>query len=193
MHAIEAQIRTFCKAHPRQAIGILVGLGVLGALAIGASFWGTAQWQAYHLTGTVLTLELPAEPKTSQARLGGDISVLYQVSCQDVAVLAGGGAVPAGETPDARYIAEQAMDTIRGSQGVKQLKFQAGEELINGHPCLLVAGSFERDGVPSHLSGAFFLSKKAHAHVICLWSAQEGAVKASRILRSIQLQEPKEG
>lgn len=192
MKTFVKQIAMLCKAHPRQTLGIALGLVILGALAVVTSFLGTIEWRTYHLTGTILTLDLPAEPRASKAKLGGDVSALYQASCQEVAVFAGGGPIPPGEKADVRYIAEQVVNLLCRRPGITKLKYQMGPEHINGNPCLLVAGAFERDGVPSHLSGAFFVGKKAHAHVVCLWSNPKGANKAARILNTIELREPSE-
>lgn len=181
------RLKRLYEANPTRCAWAAVIVVTCLGLGIAGTVWLNSNWERYRLQGTLLTVDLPAEPTASRAGIDGKAGALYDLTLADIAVIASGGPVPAGEDLDPSAVVNQSLRFVRNAPDVSELKFQAGREVINGEPCILVAGTFLRDGVPARLTGAFFFTAEAHAHIICFWSDPKGAKKAARIMQSVRL------
>lgn len=171
---------------PRRRIAVVLVLALILGVGLTAMLWRGPAWTAYELAGTGLVVELPVPPQGSHAGTAEAPVPLFQAHCADLAVLASGGPVPAGPRPDAAFLARQALAQVQLSPGFSDLDYQLGEGRIQGAPCLLVGGTFRRDGVACRLSGAFFVNSETHGHLLCFWQTAEGARLARRVLDSVR-------
>ena len=171
---------------PRRRILVLVALALVLGVVLTALLWRGPSWTAYELAGTGLVVELPVSPEGSRAGTAAEPVPLFQARSADLAVLASGGAVPAGAAPSAAFLARQAMAQVQISPGFTDLEYQLGEGRIDGTPCLRVGGTFRRDGVPCRLSGVFIVTAETHGHLLCFWQTAEGARLARRVLASVR-------
>jgi len=172
---------------PRRRRALAAALVAVAGVGVMAALWRWQSWSEYRLEGTGLLVELPAAPEASRAGIAGEAGALFQVRCPELAVVASGGPIPADAHPDAGAMVRQAMVLVETTPGITDLKYQVGKEFRHGQPCLMVGGTFRRDGVPGRLSGAFFVMPACHGHVICFWSDPKGARMASRVMRSLRV------
>jgi hypothetical protein len=181
------QFFTRITATPQRRLAALSVVATVVGISLVTALWLGPRWTFYSLEGTGLEVELPAAPEASRAGADGRAGALFQVRRPAMAVVASGGRVPADRTPDAQSLLQQALAQVRSTPGIADLDYRAGQELLNGQACLVVAGTFRRDGVPSRLQGAFFLTPTHHGHVLCFWSDRKGAVQARRVLQSVRI------
>lgn len=188
-----AAVQQFAKrltATPRRRLALLASLAVVVGLALVIGLWLGPRWTFYRLEGTGLEVELPAAPEAAPAGADGRAGVLFQVRCPTLAVVASGGGVPPGVTAEPEVLVRQAMAQVAARPGISDLDYRVGQERLNGQACLMVAGTFRRDGVPSRLQGAFFVHAGGHGHLLCFWSERNGALQARRVLQSLRLARP---
>ncbi len=174
-------------ATPQRRVAVMAVVATVVGLGLGAALWPGRAWTTYELAGTGLAAELPAPPEATLAGSAEEKVPLFQVRCPDMVVVASGGSVPAGATPDAEFLARQAMAQVQLTAGITELDYRLGRESLNGQRCLMVGGTFRRNGVASRLSGAFFVTPTGHGHIICFWTERKGARMASRVLQSVRL------
>lgn len=172
---------------PQRRLALAAGIVVVVGAGLMAALWRDRSWTEYSLEGTGLVAELPAPPEPSRAGIAGEAGPLFQVRCAELAVVASGGPIPADSQPDPAAMVRQAMAFVQATPGITDLEYQVGKELRRGQACLVVGGIFRRHGVPSRLSGAFFVMPAGHGHVICFWSDPKGARMASRVMRSLRV------
>jgi len=187
---IPASVKQFyarVSATPQRRLAVLSVVATVVGVSLVTALWLGPRWTFYSLEGTGLEVELPAAPEASRAGVDGTAGALFQVRCPAMAVVASGGQVPAGNTPDPLSLVQQAMAHVRTTPGIADLEYRVGQERINGQTCMVVAGTFRREGVPSRLQGAFFLMPARHGHVLCFWSDRKGASQARRVLQSLRV------
>jgi len=174
-------------ATPRRRLAVMAAVATLVGLILVTALWTGPRWTVYELAGTGLEVELPVRPEAARSGAAEAKVPLFQVHCPELAVVASGGPIPDGSTPDVAFLARQAMAQVQMTPGITELDYRVGTERLNGQNCLMVGGAFRRDGVPSRLSGAFLLTPAGHGHVLCFWSDPKGARMANRVLRSVRL------
>ncbi len=175
---------------PRRRLALAGVLAAIVAVALAAVLWRTESWELYSLEGTGLIVELPAPPEPGRAGAAGDAGPLFQVRCPELAVVASGGPIPPGSSADPQFLVRQAMALLETAPGITELRYQVGKQYLRGQPCLMVGGTFRRDGAPSRLMGAFFVQPAVHGHVLCFWSDRKGARMAGRVMRSLRVARP---
>jgi hypothetical protein len=173
---------------PQRRLATLSVLAAVVGITLVTALWLGPRWTFYSLEGTGLEVELPAAPVASRAGTDGKAGALFQVRSAAMAVVANGAPLPAGAKPDAGSLVQQAMAQVRSTPGIADLDYRVGQEYINGQACLVVAGTFRREGVPSRLQGAFFLLPTHHGHLLCFWSDKKGALQARRVLQSVRVE-----
>jgi hypothetical protein len=173
------------SATPQRRVAALAVVATVVGVSLVTALWLGPRWTMYSLEGTGLVVELPAAPEASRAGSGG---ALFQVRCPNLAVVANGGPISAASTPDPGALVQQAMTQVRATPGISDLDYRVGQERLNGQSCLVLAGTFRREGVPSRLQGAFFLMPERHGHVLCFWSDRKGANQARRVLQSLRVE-----
>ena len=180
------QLYARLSATPQRRVATLAVVATVVGLILVTALWLGPRWTMYSLEGTGLVVELPAAPEASRAGVAGAPAPLVQVRTSHLAVVASGGALPADSKPDLSSLAQQAMAHVQATPGIADLDYRVGQERIGGQACLVVAGTFRRDGVASRLQGAFFVLPTHHGHVLCFWSDAQGARQASRVLQSVR-------
>jgi hypothetical protein len=181
------RIQATWQQHPRRVTAVGLTVAVIAGLLIAMLGQIGPRWERYHLDTVGLVIDLPNTPTAEPAGLKGEAGMLYRTSTPNLSLLISGGPIPKNTPVHPRSMIDQAMNFVRETDGITNLQYQITERKIGGKPCLNVSGTFDLQGSPAHLSGAFFIQPDRHAHVICFYSTNKGAKAANRVLSSMRI------